>query len=245
MHLSKEIQGRLDKLNSGLQLSSTIDGTFPDKYAFFGKEGRSFRIEFAATDRLFSVVLFERTDQLNYENCFARGLFDNLDRLTQIIKLWTADKEDVEAIKSKFNELELYKDFDFKNSNGDIEKAWTKVKNMFFNDTEFWKDTDWRNRYLELLTAAKTHNFLQNFFPFTSHYWLRFSIDKDIKETWTLDLYIIPTVYSKEIKEDSGKFYVSYNEKPMGGQFFDNVKGALDFYVEKLREKDPIKWVTV
>lgn len=245
MHLSKEIQGRLDKINSGLQLSLTIDSTFPDKYAFYNKDGRSFRTEFASTDRQFSIVLFERTDQLKYENCFARGHFDDLDRLAQVIKLWTADKVDVETIKSKFDELELYKDFDFKHSNSDIEKAWTKVKNMFFNTTEFWKDTDWNNRYLELLTAAKGHNSLQTYFPFTSHYWLRFSIDKDIKETWTLDIYIIPTVYSKEIKEGVGKFYVSYNEKPMGGQFFDNVKDALDFYVEKLKETSPIKWVTV
>lgn len=226
-------------------MCSTIDGTFPDKYAFYDKDGRSFRTEFASTDRQFSIVLFERTNQLKYENCFARGLFDNLDRLAQVIKLWASDKDDVESIKLKLDELEQYQDFDFKHSNSDIDKAWTKVKNMFFNDTGFWKDPDWNDRYLELLTAAKRHNSLQTYFPFTSHYCLRFSVDKEIKETWTLDLYIIPTAYSEEIKEGSGKFYVSYNEKPMGGQLFDNVKDAIDFYVEKLKETDPIKWVTV
>jgi hypothetical protein len=128
-------------------------------------------------------------------------------------------------------------------------KAWLEkrnkiiVKNMFFNDAEFWKFSEWKNRYVELLSEAKKHKAFQNYFPFTSHYWLRFSIDKQMKETWTLDTYIIPTMYSDEIPTTLGKFYVSYNDKPMGGQFFDTVKEALDFYAEKLEETKPIRWV--
>ncbi|MBS1507048.1 MAG: hypothetical protein JSS79_10420 [Bacteroidetes bacterium] len=244
MHLSKEIQGRLNKLNSGLTLSTTIDGTSPDTYSFYKNLGRSFRTEFAGSDKQFSIVLFERDNKQKHENCFARGLFSDLDRLTGTIKRWVVDQDNINEVKSDYEELELYSDFDFKNENLEIEKAWDKVKNMFFNNTEFWKQPEWNNRYLEMLTAAKNHQAFQNYFPFTSHYWLRFSIDKDIQETWTLDTYIIPTMYSKEIPKSSGKFYVSYNDKPLGGQFFNHIKDALDFYADKLREKEPTKWVT-
>ena len=94
-------------------------------------------------------------------------------------------------------------------------------KNIFFNDTEFWKQTKWNERYSEMLNEAKRYNDLESYFPFTSHYSLRFSIDKDIKETWTLYTYILPTMYSAEVSNTLGKFYVSsFDDKPMGGQFF-------------------------
>jgi hypothetical protein len=242
VHLSKEIQKRLDSLNSSVQLASTIDGILPDRYSFYNKPGKSFRTEFGATETLFSIVLYERTDKQNYENCFARGLFTNLDRLTTVIDLWVDKLIDIAVIKKEFNELELYSDFQFRSINSDIDNAWTKVKNMFFNDAEFWKFSEWKERYFELLDEAKKHNAFANYFPFTSHYWLRFSIDKGIKETWTLDTYIVPTMYSNEIPTTLGKFYVSYNDEPMGGQFFDTAKEALDFYAEKLKEVKPIKW---
>jgi len=242
VHLSNEIQRRLNRLKSNVKLASTIDGTFPNKYSFFNKSGRSFRTEFASNDNNFSIVLYERTDEQNYENCFARGLFTDLDRLTAAIDLWVDKQKEISEIKSKFDELELYSDFEIKNPNQDIDKAWTKVKNMFFNDTEFWKQIEWNERYLEMLNEAKRHNAFETYFPFTSHYWLRFSIDKGIKETWTLDTYITPTMYSTEVPDTLGKFYVSYNDKPMGGQFFETAKEGLDFYAEKLKETEPIKW---
>lgn len=228
-------------MNSNVKLSSTIDGTFPDKYSFYNKTGRSFRSEFASTYNNFSIVLYERTDKQNYENCFARGLLNNLDKLASIIDLWVDKHIDISKIKTKFDELELYSDFEIKNPNEAIDKAWTKVKNMFFNDTTFRKHTEWNERYLEMLNEAKRHKAFESYFPFTSHYWLRFSVDKNIKETWTLYTYIIPTMYSDEIPNTLGKFYVSFNDKPMGGQFFDTAKEALDFYAEKLKELIPIK----
>ena len=232
----------MDSLNSSVQLASTIDGILPDRYSFYNKPGKSFRTEFGATETIFSIVLYERTDKQNYENCFARGLFTNLDRLTTVIDLWLDKLIDTAVIKKEFNELELYSDFQFKSINSDIDNAWTKVKNMFFNDAEFWKFSEWKERYFELLDEAKKHNAFANYYPFTSHYWLRFSVDKGIKETWTLDTYIVPTMYSNEIPTTLGKFYVSYNDKPMGGQFFDTAKEGLDFYAEKLKEVKPIKW---
>ena len=232
----------MDNLNSPVQLAPTIDGILPDRYSFYNKPGKSFRIEFGATEAIFSIVLYERTDKQNYENCFARGLFTNLDRLATVIDLWVDKLRDIAVIKKQFTELELYPDFPFRSINSDIDNAWTKVKNMFFNDNDFWKFSEWGKRYFELLVEAKKHNAFANYFPFTSHYWLRFSIDKGIKETWTLDTYIIPTMYSDEIPTTLGKFYVSYNDKPMGGQFFETAKEGLDFYAEKLKEVKPIKW---
>ena len=234
----------MDRLNSSVQLASTIDGVLPDKYCFYNKPGKSFRTEFAATKTSFSIVLYERTDQQNYESCFARGLFTNLDSLATVIDLWADKLTDIAVIKKEFTELELYSDFQFKNPNNDIDNAWTKVKNIFFNDCGFWEYPEWKERYFELLNEAKIHKAFANYFPFTSHYWLRFSVDKDIKETWVLDTYIVPTMYSNEIPNTLGKFYVSYNDKPVGGQFFETAKEALDFYAEKLREAKPIKWVT-
>lgn len=242
MHLSNEIQKRLSKLTSKIKLASTIDGIFPGEYSFYNMPGRSFRTEFASTDKEFSLVLYERTDQQKYENCFARGLFTDLDRLAIVIDFWIDKQKDISGIKSNFDELELYSDFDTRNPNPDIDKAWTKVRNMFFNNAVFWKQTEWNERYLNMLDEAKRHKAFENYFPFTSHYWLRFSIDKYIRETWTLSTYIIPTMYSDEVPDTLGKFYVSFNDEPMGGQFFETVKEALDFYAKKLEETKPAKW---
>jgi hypothetical protein len=242
VHLSNEIQKRLVKLTSTIKLASTIDGTFPGEYSFCHMPGRSFRTEFASTNQEFSLVLYERTDQQTYENCYARGLFTDLDRLATVIHFWVDKQKDISEIKSNFDELKLYSDFDTRNPNPDIDKAWTKVRNMFFNDTGFWKQTEWEGRYLNMLNEAKRHKAFENYFPFTSHYWLRFSIDKYIRETWTLSTYIIPTMYSDEVPDTLGKFYVSFSDEPRGGQFFETVKEALDFYAAKLKETSPTKW---
>jgi hypothetical protein len=50
-------------------------------------------------------------------------------------------------------------------------------------------------------------------------------------------------MYSNEVPNTLGKFYVSFNDKPMGGQFFETAKAALDFYADKLKETKPTKWV--
>ncbi|HYF04257.1 MAG TPA: hypothetical protein VEC36_12820 [Patescibacteria group bacterium] len=241
MNLSEEIQARLHKINSSVALSYINDGTFPDEYAFYHRLGRSFRTEFAATEHEFSIVLFERTDKLDYENCYARGIFKNIDRLVNVIGLWVGKQQDILELKAKFDELELFTDFDFKNPNQEIDAAWTKVKNMFFNRTWFWEKPEWNSRYILMLNEAKKHNAFKNYFPFTSHYWLRFSIDKDLKETWTLDTFIFPTFYSEETPATLGKFYVSFDDE-MSRKYFENLHEALDFYAEKLHETKPIKW---
>jgi len=244
VQLSNDLQLQLDNLNSKVQLATIIDGTFPTEYAFIGGDGRQFRTEFASNRTEFSVVLFERTPNLNYENCFARAVIRDLNKLARLIDLWVDKHTDIEKLSCEFSELELFKPFSFIHDNPAIEAAWIKVKNMKFNTPVFWKDTDWNDRYEIMLEAAKRHKGFATYFPFTSHYWLRFSIDKDIKETWTLDTYMIPTMYSIEVPKTLGKFYVSFNDKPIGGQFFATVKDGLDFYAEKLIETKPIKWTT-
>ena len=244
MHLSNELEKQLDRLNSNVKLASTIDGKFPDKYAFYNKTGRSFRTEFASTNTQFSIILFEITDTQNYEKCFARGLFCDISRLASIIDLWVDKQKEIRKIKESFNELELYQEYEVRNPNDEIDSAWTKVRNMFFNDMTFWKDADWNNRYLQMLNEAKKHKAFKNLFPFTSHYMLRFSLDKDLKETWVLGFHIIPTIYSEAVPKTSGKFYVSFNNnKPMVGQFFETAKEALDFYAVKLDEVKPVRWL--
>lgn len=49
-------------------------------------------------------------------------------------------------------------------------------------------------------------------------------------------------MYSDDVPKALGKFYVSFNDKPMGGQFFATAKEGLDFYADKLKEKKPIQW---
>ncbi|WGH75773.1 hypothetical protein P8625_01010 [Tenacibaculum tangerinum] len=242
MHFSKEIQSILIQTNSEVELAKTMDGILPNRYAFFNKNGRSFRAEFAQTDKNFSIVLFELTENKNYEQCFARGIFNDLKRLSKVIDLWVGKQESISKIKSEFNELEIYEDFDLKNPNSDIEKAWSKVQNIFFNDTKFWENTEWKNRYLKMLLGAKRHTEFKKLFPFTSHYWLRFSPRKEfISECWPLDTYIVPILHTNELPPELGDYYVSTAENEYGN-YFSDLNKALDFYASKLKETEPIKW---
>ena len=240
MNLSKEIQNRLNKLHSSITLASTIDGTLPDKYSFCHGPGRIFSAEYAMTDEEFSIVLYERTDKQNYGKCFARGLFNNIDRLTSVIALWVGTPNDISKIKSQFDELELFVDFEFSNPNDDINRAWTKVKNMKFNTPIFWKDPEWEERYNEMLIEAKQHPLFKNYFPFTSHYMLRFSVDSELRETWPLGFHIVPASHdSLKTPISLDRYYVSFLT---GSQFFKTAREALDFYGKKLQESRPVKW---
>ena len=243
VHLSNTIQAQLDKLNSPVKVSAIINGTLPDKYAFIYEGSRRFITEFADNENMFSIVLYEWNDEQKYNYCSARGILRDIERLATVIDHWVVKQKCAAAIKHQFDELELFEDFAERNPNRDIENAWTKVKNMFFKDLTSWKTPEWNSRYLELLQKAKEHPAFQNLYPFTSHYWLRFSVDKDRKETWELGTYIIPTVYSEEVPETLGKFYVSCNDNYMEGRFFETINEALDFYADKLRETKPIHWV--
>jgi hypothetical protein len=239
MHLSKELQKQLDKINSTVRLSTTIDGILPNKYAFLRSDnGRNFRINFANSENEFSTIFYERTNQLKYENCFGRAIFDDLAKLASAIDLWIDKNLSIDFLKEQFPEIETFEPFDFRHDNSDIEAAWIKVQNMFFNDEFFWKDKEWRHRYHQMLLEAKKKKDFHNYFPFTSHYWLRFSIDKDITETWPLGLHIMPTIDTSK-----GQYYVGVSDENKDGYFFDNIADALNFYSKKLNETKPTKWL--
>ena len=217
-------------------LAYTVAGGFPDKYAFYKGYRRNFRVEFAATDREYSVVLFERTDAIHYENCFARGVFSDLDRLVMVIHCWVGDLGDISGLKMKFDELELFEDIEYVHPNEDIDRAWTKVKNMLFNYTGFWKQREWENRYNELLLAAKKCECFAAYYPFCSHHWLRFSIDKEHSVFPPLSCSIMPAWHTLEKPNIYEKPYVCWGESPSNDDSFETAEEALDTYAKKLAE---------
>ena len=234
MNLTILLQEQLDNLKLGTKLSACDDGHFPAQYAFNRGSERRIRTEFAATSQQYSIVLYERTNKYKYEICFARGIFNSLERLATVIDLWVDQLKDINEISDQFQELELYKSFSFKNTNPTIDKAWEKVKNRQFNNTEYWKKPEWEARYSEMLNAAKHYEAFKNLYPFTSHCVLRFSKDKSICQVWTLFLNIEPSWYANE-----KAFSVSYGEKEV--KAFDDINEALDFLAGKMIEIAPLK----
>jgi hypothetical protein len=243
MHLSNELQIQLTSLNSSVKVGATIYGDFPEKYAFLHEGNRNFSIEFAGSENEFAIVLYEFRHEQKYSYCYARGLFSDIKRLANVVDLWAGQQKSAADIKHQFDELELFTDFEFRHPDPGIDLAWMKVTNMFFNDRSFWKKVEWGNRYLDFLAKAKQHKGFQTLYPFTTHYWLRFSVDKEIKETWPLYVYIVPTFYAEGVSEASGKYYVSYMDEPAVGKYFETAEQALDFYAEKLNETKAIRWV--
>ena len=190
MHLSKEIQKRLNELDTNLKLATTIYGDYPEKYAFNESFTRRFSAKTITNINTFSLVIFERNERLKYDYCFARAIFTDLSRLVSVIDLWIDKEQDIKEIKNGFDELELFVDFDFKNSNIDIDEAWTKIKNIFFGKENFWEELEWQNKYLEMLRVAKQNKYFEYYFPYTSHFWLRFSSTKTIKTINLSDYFI-------------------------------------------------------
>ncbi|MBK9248338.1 MAG: hypothetical protein IPM69_09570 [Ignavibacteria bacterium] len=207
--------------------------------------GRDYRVKYAKPLEKYALVLFERTDEKNYEMCYARGLFNDRLEIKGVVDLWVKKQIDIAEIKRSYEELEIYQDFEYRNPNPDIDKAWTKVKNMFFNDEDFWEHAEWKRCYIELLKELKDNKAFEKLYPFTTHYWLRFSIDKNIKETWELDTYIFPTVYCDEVPRTLDKFYISFGENLQDRQYFAELKEAVNFYANYLNTPPPKsdKWM--
>ncbi|MEO3407165.1 DUF6193 family natural product biosynthesis protein [Mucilaginibacter sp. CAU 1740] len=235
MNLTIQLQEQLNNLKLRTKLSACDDGHFPAQYAFIRGGERQMRTEFAATNQQYSIVLYERTDKYKHEICFARGIFNSLERLAIVIDLWVDRLKDANEISDQFQELELYKSFSFKNPDPAIDKAWEKVKNMQFNDTEYWKKPEWQARYSEMLNAAKHYGVFKNLYPFTSHYALRFSKDESIRKVWNLFLNIEPSWHTNE-----KAFRVSYGEKDV--EVFDDINDALDFFATKMEEIVPLRY---
>jgi hypothetical protein len=229
-------------MKNAIKLALTIDKNEPSDYAFHHSiKSRSFRTEYARNENETSIVLFDRL-KTDYELCHFRGIITSIDRLAKLINDWLENQLSVEQIALKYNELEKFEDFGFKHPNPKIEAKWIKVKNMQFNELSFWKHQDWHNRYDIMLIEAKKRKEFAKLYPFTSLYWLRFSMNDKLTKTWQLGLHIVPTWDTSE-----GLYFVDYpiNEgdssiNPIGRSFVD-INEALDFYAAKLNEFKPIK----
>jgi hypothetical protein len=234
--LSKDLQDKLTKLGSTVELSKTIDGVVPTQYAFITGDGRTFSTIIASPTK-FSILLHERTPALKYEFCFGRGLINSLDSVAKIVDLWVDKKKDISEIMKLFPEIEVFKPFEFQHPNTDIEAAWTKVKNLKFSDEKFYEDPDWNARHETMLVAAKKHVAFKNYFPLLSHYNLRFSIDKDMKESWPFYYSIVPSP-----DKSKGEYLVEISMEFKDGKYFPDIKSALDFYADFLSKIPATKW---
>lgn len=239
MHLSKELQKQLKKIGSSIELAKTIDNESPSNYAFYKpKKERNFRIDFGETINEYSIVYFDRTEKRNHEICYLRGKFNLIERLAESIKMWIEDEETIDKIAIRFTELEKFEFDKHENPNPKIEERWIYVKNWIFNDTKYWKKKNWERRYFNLIEKAKKKKEWENYYPFQSHAWLRFSINDELTETWELGLHIIPTWTT-----ENGEFHVGVPEREIKeGYTFKELDEAIDFYEKKLIEYQPIKW---
>lgn len=240
MQLSKELQKHLELVNSRIELAKTIDNELPENYAFYKPLGRkNFRVEFGETQNDYSVVLFERTNNRNYEMCYFRGIINSLDRLSELINDWIEDNMSIELIDEKFPELEQFQSDEYECPNEEIERMWNYIKNTAFNDTEFWKHKDWEERFVKLVAVAKRKEEWKKYYPFTSHYMLRFSLDSKLQHTWELDLNLVPAHDTRK-----GKYIVNVPEIPNGkSYYFVKLEEATNFYDRKMKEYQPIKWI--
>ena len=239
MHLSNELQKHLKKIGSSIELAKTIDKESPSNYAFYEpQKERNFRVYFGDKKSQFSIVFFERTKEKNYEICHLRGLFNSIIELAKAIKNWTEDENEIEEIANRFSNLEKYQFDDFENPDSRIDARWKYVRNSFFNDNKFWKNKNREERYFKMVDSAKRKDEWKNYYPFTSHYMLRFSLDNEIRHTWVLDLNIIP---SWDLSKGNYKVNVP-EEENKEGFYFDKLEDAIEFYDIKLKEHQPFKW---
>jgi hypothetical protein len=118
----------------------------------------------------------------------------------------------------------------------EIEAAWLKLENNI-SEAALRRDSDWFRLYKEIITAAKQHLYFQNYFPLTSHYCLRFSVDKHLHESW-------PFFYSIEPADNGAKenYRVHTSMDEVNTRYFADVHSALDFLADLMRNNDPVKW---
>ncbi|MCU0354352.1 MAG: hypothetical protein MUD08_11545 [Cytophagales bacterium] len=121
--------------------------------------------------------------------------------------------------------------------NPDIEAAWIELENDISEAAISGRVENWLNLYKELITAAKQHDYLQNYFPLTSHYRLRFSMDKHLHESW-------PFFYSVEplLDEKKYKYKVHISIEDTEARYFSDAYSALEFLTDLMRNIKPTKW---
>ena len=242
MHLSKTLQKQLKKIGSSIELAKTFDNTLPSNYVFYEpNKARDFRVGLRRAHRQFTVVLLEKTGVRDFVICYFRGIFTSMNELAKAIKHWVEDEYDIDKIATRFPNLEKYIFDEFENPNPIIEARWKYVRNRFFEQYKFWEGGDREIRYFKMVDHAKRRDEWKNYYPFTSHYSLRFSLTDEISHTWVLSLNIVPTWC-----KTNGNYRVAVPQKENKAEedffYFEKLEEALDFYSVKLKEHQPIKW---
>lgn len=236
MKIAVELQDFLEKIDSKIELAKTIDDKPPSNYAFYKPEKeRSFRVNFGKTLHEYSVIYFKIQEKNEF--CCLRGIFNSMERIAISIKNWVEDEKTSNEIANRFSELESFEYDDYENPNSKIEKRWVSIKNFVFNDRWFWENRNWEQKYFKMIRMAKGIEEWKDFYPFTSHYMLRFSLNEKNSYTWKLGLNIIPTR-----DEAKGKYLVNIPEEKNNKCYFNNLEKAIEFYGIKLKEYLPIKW---
>jgi len=226
-------------MDSTIQLAKTIDDDSPSMYAFYKPiKERNFRVDYGLNSNEMSIVLFDRTNERNYEMCYLRGIFKSKSELAKTIIKWIEEEIEIQELTKQQSNLERFEYDTYINPNDQIEKKWQYVKNSIFNDTKFWKNRNYELRYNEMLKMAKRKKEWSNYYPFTSHHLLRFSLNPETTHTWVLGLHIAPTR-----NKDKGKYFVGVpTDDGKEDHYFDELTNAIEFYESKLNEHKPILW---
>ncbi|MEM6803791.1 MAG: hypothetical protein AAF696_20465 [Bacteroidota bacterium] len=239
MHLSKELQQALKRLGSSIELAKTIEGDLPENYVYYYPDtDRNFRLDFTRSTEEYALVLFDKMEVLNYEFCQLRGLFTSLSEVALLLKNWIEDAYSMDKLASSFPGLESFELDEYEHPDPTIEARWRYVKNRIFNDTAFWKQRDWEERYMKMLHSAKRKEAWKNYYPFTSHNLLRFSLNNELTYVWELSLSLVPCWNTER-----GNYQLGLPEAEKNKMlYFDKLEDAINSFEEKLKEYAPRKY---
>lgn len=241
MNLTKQIIKKLEEKYSKIKPSLRIDGSFPEDTAFLYPElGKGFVFERTLTKNKYSFTLIEDNIELNCWYCHARGFVDGIEDIVNLIIDWCEGNKNCEELTTKFSEIDCFKRFIPKHKNEKIEKAWARIKNRTFNYAFFWKRIEWEKLNNQILEHARKMSEFEDYFPFASHGCLRFSLNEELTETWTLDLLIQP---SHDLTRGSFQVSTDFNNQDESTKYFDDVNEALIFLYKKMSEQKPTKWI--
>lgn len=235
VHLSKTIQHYLRKNGSEILLNKTIHNELPTDGAFINvKKGRCFR---ASKEYDFDIFEIESLDDIldfyiiylmEDRTCIGRAKFMDLKDLCRIIFDWMENGNEIEQLKAKFKQLEIFEPI--KGLTADKSQEWNRIKNFIFSDSLFHLSsaTTWMTNYDRMLEKLSRNKFFQKFTPFTSHYRLHLNRkDKDLP--W---YYIVPTKEGKYIvARQSGIIEEELHEKE-----FETLDNAIEYYCEILTQ---------
>ena len=126
--------------------------------------------------------------------------------------------------------------YNINDMDSEIEAAWCKVENDILYASSC-RNSRWLNLYRDIISAAKQHSYFQSHFPLTSHYCLRFSVDKNLHESWPFFCSIEP---ADNGAEENYRVHTSMDD--LDDRYFVDVHSALDFLADLMRSKGSVKW---